>query len=224
MKRKIMRTFIALSVLLTVIAIDSSAQEKRIEISASGGYTFSNLIEVGTVLYGDGLRIINQVGPKSGFSWGFQGDYGITNRITVGALWNRQQSRLRLGFDFYDSLSFTGMPVDNYHGVITYHFANNDANFRPYVFGGFGATRYAPSTRDGVSFDDEVEFSTTWGGGLKLYPIAKLGFKLGVRWTPTHIRSDTSGIFCNSRFGCFLIDPSKYSNQAELGAGVLFRF
>ncbi|MBO0800987.1 MAG: outer membrane beta-barrel protein [Blastocatellia bacterium] len=220
----IKRTFIALCVLLSMTTIDSSAQEKKIEISASGGYTFSNLIDVGTVLYGDGLRIINQVGPKSGFSWGFQGDYEMIDRISVGALWNRQQSRFRLGFNFFDSLSFTGMSVDNYHGVITYHFANRDANFRPYVFGGFGATRYAPDTRDGISFDNALEFSTTWGGGLKFYPRPNLGFKLGVRWTPTHIRSSTSGIFCNSRFGCFLIDPSKYSNQAELGAGVLFRF
>jgi hypothetical protein len=54
------------------------------------------------------------------------------------------------------------------------------------------------------------------GGGVKFYPAEKVGFKLRLRWTPTHIRSDTSGIFCNSRYGCWLIGPSKYSNQVDL--------
>jgi opacity protein-like surface antigen len=221
---KHLRTLFALCLFLSLITGVTSAQEKRIEISASAGYTFSNTIPVGEVLYGDGLRIINEVGPKSGFSWGFQGDYALKDRISVGFLWQRQQSRLRLEFDSFESISFTDMSVDNYHGVITYHFANKDTNFRPYVFGGFGATRYAPSPIDDISFNDEVEFSTTWGGGVKFYPAEKVGFKLGLRWTPTHVRSDTSGIFCNSRFGCWLIGPSTYSNQVDLGAGILFRF
>jgi hypothetical protein len=219
-----LRTIIASYVLLAALAVCTPAQEKRIEISATGGYTFSNTVPADEILFGDGSRIINEVGPKSGFSWGFQGDYSITDRIAAGFLWNRQQSRLRFEFTFFDSLDFTDMAVDNYHGVITYHFADGDANFRPFVFGGFGATRYSPRTVGDVSFADEVEFSTTWGGGLKFYPVAKVGFKLGVRWTPTHIRSDPSGIWCNPRFGCWLIGPSIYANQAELGAGILFRF
>jgi opacity protein-like surface antigen len=219
-----LRRIIALCLILIALEVYTPAQEKRFELSATIGYTFSNTIPADEILFGDGSRIINEVGPKSGYSWGFQGDYSITNRIAVGALWNRQQSRLRFEFNFYDSIDFTDMTVDNYHGVITYHFADRDANFRPFVFGGFGATRYKPRTTGSIDFADEVEFSTTWGGGLKLYPASKVGFKLGVRWTPTHIRSDPSGIFCNPRFGCWLIGPSRYSNQVELGAGILFRF
>jgi opacity protein-like surface antigen len=220
----VVRAIIAVSLILTVLEVISSAQEKRIEISATGGYTFSNTFPADEILFGDGSRIINEVGPKSGYSWGFQGDYSITNRVAAGFIWNRQQSRLRFGFDFYDSIDFTAMTVDNYHGVVTYHFADRDASFRPFVFGGFGATRYAPRTIDTIEFADELEYSTTWGGGLKFYPASKVGFKLGIRWTPTHIRSDTSGIWCNSRYGCWLIGPSVYSNQLELGAGILFRF
>jgi hypothetical protein len=219
-----LRIIFALSVLLTFFEVYTPAQEKRIEISATAGYTFSNTIPSDEMLFGDGSRIINEVGPKSGYSWGFQGDYSITNRIAVGALWNRQQSRLRFEFPFYDSIDFTDMSVDNYHGVVTYHFANRDTNFRPFVFGGFGATRYNPRTIGDISFADEVEFSTTWGGGLKVYPASKVGFKLGVRWTPTHIRTDPSGIWCNPRFGCWIISTWVYSNQAEFSAGFLLRF
>jgi opacity protein-like surface antigen len=219
-----LRIIIALSLLLTVLEVYTSAQEKRIEISATAGYTFSNTIPADEMLFGDGSRIIDEVGPKSGYSWGFQGDYSITDRIAVGALWNRQQSRLRFEFPFYDSIDFTDMSVDNYHGVVTYHFADRDRNFRPFVFGGFGATHYKPRTTGDISFADELEFSTTWGGGLKFYPASKVGFKLGVRWTPTHIRTDPSGIWCNPRFGCWIISTWVYSNQVEFGAGVLLRF
>jgi opacity protein-like surface antigen len=219
-----LRTIIAFCVLLAALEDYTPAQEKRIEISATGGYIFSNTIPADDILFGDGSRIIDEVGPKSGYSWGFQGDYSITNRIAVGALWNRQQSRLRFEFPFYESIDFTDMPVDNYHGVITYHFANRDSNFRPFVFGGFGATRYSPRTIGDISFEDELEFSTTWGGGLKFYPASKVGFKFGVRWTPTHIRTDPSGIWCNPRFGCWIISTWVYSNQVEFGAGILFRF
>jgi opacity protein-like surface antigen len=219
-----LRIIIALSLLLTVLEVYTSAQEKRIEISATAGYTFSNTIPADEMLFGDGSRIIDEVGPKSGYSWGFQGDYSITDRIAVGALWNRQQSRLRLEFPFYDSIDFTDMSVDNYHGVVTYHFADRDRNFRPFVFGGFGATHYKPRTTGDISFADELEFSTTWGGGLKFYPASKVGFKLGVRWTPTHIRTDPSGIWCNPRFGCWVISTWVYSNQVELGVGILLRF
>jgi opacity protein-like surface antigen len=220
----LLRTIIALCVILAALEVYASAQEKRIEISATGGYTFSNTIPADEILFGDGSRIINEVGPKSGFSWGFQGDYSFHNKIAAGFLWNRQQSKLRFEFPFYDSLDFTDMTVDNYHGVITYHFANRDSNFLPFVFGGFGATRYKPGTTGSIDFADEVEFSTTWGGGLKFYPASKVGFKFGVRWTPTHIRSDPSGIWCNPRFGCWLIGPSIYANQVEFGAGILLRF
>jgi opacity protein-like surface antigen len=219
-----LRIIVVVSLLLTVLEVYTSAQEKRIEISATAGYTFSNTIPADEKLFGDGSRIIDEVGPKSGYSWGFQGDYSITNRIAVGALWNRQQSRLRFEFPFYDSVDFTDMTVDNYHGLVIYHFADRDTNFRPFVFGGLGATRYKPRTIGDISFADEVEFSTTWGGGLKFYPASKVGFKLGVRWTPTHIRTDPSGIWCNTRFGCWVISTRVYSNQVEFGAGILLRF
>jgi opacity protein-like surface antigen len=219
-----LRTIIALSLILTALEVYTSAQEKRIELSATGGFTFSNTIPADEILFGDGSRIINEVGPKSGYSWGFQGDYSITDRIAAGFLWNRQQSRLRFEFPFFDSLDFTDMTVDNYHGMVTYHFADRDSNFRPFVFGGFGATRYKPKTTGDIDFEDEVEFSTTWGGGLKFYPWSKVGFKLGVRWTPTHIRTDPSGIFCNPRFGCWVVSQTRYSNQVDLGTGILFRF
>jgi hypothetical protein len=61
------------------------------------------------------------------------------------------------------------MSVDNYHGLITCHFANKDSNFRPFVFGGFGATRYAPSPRDDISFNDE-ESSRLPGGRRQVLP------------------------------------------------------
>lgn len=223
------KSLLVLSLIMAVFNISAMAQEKRIDISAFVGYTFSSTIEVDQVLIGDG-RAINKVGPKSSLSWGLQGDYNITNRIGVGFLWDRQKSKFRAEIDFFGedrSTDFANMAVYNYHGVFTYHFADRGSNFRPFVFGGFGATNYSPSSFSGIdaiNFDSEVAFSATWGGGLKVFPRPSLGFKLMGRWTPTRVLSDPEGIWCNPRFDCFLVGESQRMHQLEFSGGVLFRF
>lgn len=220
------KNLLVLWLVMAVFNISAMAQEKRIDISASVGYTFSSTIEVDQVLVGDG-RAINKVGPKSGLSWGFQGDYNITERIGVGFIWNRQESKFRAEIDFFGedrSQDFANMAVYNYHGVFTYYFADRGSNFRPFLFGGVGATHYSPSSSGDIIFDSEVAISTTWGGGLKVFPRPSLGFKLMGRWTPTRISSDPGGVWCNPRFDCWLVGISQTTNQFEFSGGVLFRF
>lgn len=46
----------------------------------------------------------------------------------------------------------------------------------------------------GNVIDSSTRFSTTWGGGVKVYPGRNVGLKLTARWTPTYIKSDPGGI------------------------------
>jgi hypothetical protein len=62
------------------------------------------------------------------------------------------------------------MPVYNYHAIFTYNFGESDAQARPFVFGGLGATQYKPEDANGVPVDSESQFSSTWGAGVKVYP------------------------------------------------------
>ena len=94
---------------------------------------------------------------------------------------------------------------------------------------GFGATNYGTVDFTRVngqpgSTGSETQFSTTWGAGVKLYPSPKAGLKIGVRWTPTYIKSDAAGWWCDPYWGCYVVGDAQYSNQFEFSAGLTLRF
>jgi opacity protein-like surface antigen len=120
------------------------------------------------------------------------------------------------------------MSVNNYHGYAAYNFGESDAKVRPYLLGGLGATHYnavdftvGNTTRE---TEGNYQFSTTWGAGVKIYPTERVGLKLGARWTPTYIKSDTTGWWCDPYWGCFVTSDAQFSNQFAFTGGVTIRF
>jgi hypothetical protein len=59
---------------------------------------------------------------------------------------------------------------------------------------------------------------------VKLYPGRTVGIKLGARWTPTYIKSDSEGWWCDPYWGCYVVGNAQYSNQFEFGGGLTLRF
>jgi hypothetical protein len=45
-----------------------------------------------------------------------------------------------------------------------------------------------------------------------------------MQWTPTYIKSDAEGWWCDPWFGCYVVGSSQYSNQIEFTGGIAFRF
>jgi opacity protein-like surface antigen len=100
---------------------------------------------------------------------------------------------------------------------------------RPYIFGGLGATNFSSvdyKRVNGVTgtIAGETQFSTTWGAGVKAYPSPNFGIRFGAQWTPTYIKTDSAGWWCDPWWGCYVVGNAQYSNQFELGGGVMFRF
>ena len=118
------------------------------------------------------------------------------------------------------------MKVNNYHGIFTYNFGYEDSMTRPFIFGGLGATNWTPGDVEGLSIESATKFSTTWGGGVKVYPIQNVGVQVMGRWTPTYVKSDPGGLWCSPYWGwgCYVLSEPDYSNQLELSGGVTFRF
>jgi opacity protein-like surface antigen len=86
--------------------------------------------------------------------------------------------------------------------ALVYNFMDEHSHFRPYVLGGLGATNYGSVTftdATGVKRDigGQTKFSSTWGGGVKVYAAPNLGFRFGVRFTPAYIKSDSAGWWCD---------------------------
>jgi opacity protein-like surface antigen len=201
------------------------AQDYRLELSANVGYTTSEGfgVQEGTVLQG----ILDAFNPKSGFTWGAQLDVLPTPNFALGFLWSQQYSKLNGDIQNSDEdADFTDMLVHNYMGVFTYNFGDAESPFRPFIFGGLGATYYDPDAINGLHIDSATKFASTWGGGVKFFATPRLGLKTGIRWTPTYIKSDPEGIWCSPFWvgACWVVGDSDYSNQLEFNGGVVFRF
>ena len=70
----------------------------------------------------------------------------------------------------------------------------------------------------------ETQFSTTWGAGVKLFPAPNFGVRFGMQWTPTYIKSDPGGYWCDPYWGCYMVGDAQYSHQFQFNGGVTFRF
>ena len=63
----------------------------------------------------------------------------------------------------------------------------------------------------------------TFGAGLKIFA-KNVGLRLGAQWTPTYIKTDSAGWWCDPYWGCYVVGDARYSNQFQLNAGVTLRF
>ena len=158
---------------LLICATTAMAQDqKRFEAGLFFGGTTSEGIGVNPVNTGGG-RVVDALNPKSGFSWGFDVNYNLSENFSVGFLWDRQTSKLNGDFVGGGSQDFADLHLYNYHGVFTYNFSAPEAKIRPYAFGGLGTTVYGFAPIGDFHIDGSTRFSTTWGGGVKVFPMSR---------------------------------------------------
>jgi hypothetical protein len=203
------------------------AQDPRVEISGNAGWTFSDGVSSDTgILAGDG-NFYNRVDPKDSFSWNLTAGFFITEHWEIEFLYGQQESKLTFGGTA--TIEVGDFKIKNYHGVFAYNAGDAHSSARPYVFFGAGVTDYP-----GLSFTrlngqaaeigGNSKFSGTFGLGVKVYPGKKAGLRLQARWTPTYIKSDSEGYWCDPYWGCYVVGNAQYSNQFEFTGGLTLRF
>lgn len=96
------------------------AQDKKIELIPFVAYTLSEGIDFDAADIGTG-QIVNNLTPKSGFTYGFQVDLLANENFAVGFLFSDQLSKLEIGLQNGDKEDLTDMNVRNYHGIFTYN-------------------------------------------------------------------------------------------------------
>ena len=211
------RKTILMAGIVALAATTAQAQDPRVELSGTAGWTFSDGVNVGSI---DDSPIT--IGPKDAFSWGARIGFMVTPNVEIGGLFNLQSTDLEVeGFDLSATVS---QKVYNYHGYLAYNFGESDASVRPYVLGGLGATQYGGLDTAVGTTSGETQFSTTWAAGLKIFPGRSFGIRLEGRWTPTYIKSDPEGYWCDPYWGCYTVAEAEYSNQFELSGGITLRF
>jgi len=202
------------------------AQEHKGEVGVDLGWTFSDGVNGQAVPALDG-HIYDRVDPKDSFKWGLHGGAYIGPNAEVGFMFSQQLSTLQLGGTTTRDVG--DMTISNYHGYFGYNFFDPDVKLRPYIFGGLGATTfgevsYTRFNNVAGTIGSETQFSTTWGAGVKMFASPNIGIKVGAQWTPTYIKSDSAGWWCDPYWGCYVVGDAKYANQFDFTGGVTFRF
>ena len=210
------RKTILTAMLVALAAATVSAQDPRVELSGTLGWTFSDGVNVGSI---DDSPI--QVGPKDAFSWGARLGFNLSPNAEIGFLFASQATDLEASGIVNLSVPQT---VYNYHGYFAYNFGDTDAAARPYILGGLGATQYGSLDTPLGEVGGETQFSSTWAVGLKMFPSPKFGLRLEARWTPTYIKTDPEGYWCDPYWGCYTVGDAEFSNQYELSGGIIIRF
>lgn len=201
------------------------AAQPRVEVSVFGGWTLSDGVSGDAIVAGDG-NIYDRADPDDSGSFGFSVGVLLGENMEAGFLYGLQPTTLVLGGTADRDLG--DLNVTTYHGYFAYNFGPADSRIRPFLFGGLGATSFGDVEVTAAGQDrtigGETQFSTTWGGGVKVFPSEHVGIRVAGRWTPTYIKTDSFGWWCDPYWGCWLVGDAQYANQFELSGGVTFRF
>jgi hypothetical protein len=214
-----LRKALVVTALFALLASPAFAQA-RVEASGFLGWTFSDGVSfTGTPINGS---IYTRADPKDAMSYGFTFGGYVNEQFEVEFLWSRQASTLEVTGS---GPTLSGdMNVDNYHGNFVYNMGDRDTVLRPFVFVGLGATNFGDAKFPTKTVPGMTKFSWALGGGIKAFPTPHVGFKGMIRWTPTYIKTDGYGWWCDPFWGCAPIGDAQYSNQFEFTAGLVARF
>jgi hypothetical protein len=206
-------------------ATSAFAQSHKFEISAFGGWIFSDGVSGQTIIAGNG-KAYNRVDPKDSGSFGISFGAHVSHNTEIGFMYGNQFSNLVLGGP--NTLDLGGMNVMTYHGYGAVNFGHEDSKLRPFVFGGIGASHFGSLTTNATGatrhLSGETQFSTRFGGGLKYFAAPNVGLRVAVTWVPAYIKSDAAGWWCDPFYGgCYIVGSPQYANQFEFSGGVTFR-
>jgi opacity protein-like surface antigen len=198
----------------------------KIEVSGLIGWTFSDGVKGTATRTPDG-NTYDAVDLKDSMNSGLMFGVMASDNLEVGFMFNQQMSALRLGGTKFRELG--DLAINSYHGYAAINLGDPESKIRPYLLGGIGATNfgsvnYTNAAGAAASTSSATRFSTTWGVGVKFYPSTRLGFRVGMRWTPTYIKSDPGGWWCDPYWGCYTVGKAQYANQFDFSGGVTIRF
>jgi opacity protein-like surface antigen len=202
------------------------AQTPKVEFTGIIGWTLADGVSGDPYEALDG-NVYDRVDPQDSMNFGFSLGFFLTPSAEVGFLWRRQATQLDIAGTSVATLG--DMNIDGYHGYGAYYFGDPENKVHPYIMGGLGATHYGSvsyTKGDGSAgkTGTGTQFSTTWGAGVKVNASPNVGVKFGIQWTPTYIKSDAVGWWCDPWWGCYVVGNAQYSNQFDFNAGISFRF
>lgn len=219
------KAFVTAGLFVLIAGIAPAYAQGKVEVSGFVGFSLNDGVDSDPILAGNG-QIYDTVEPKDSAIYGFTVGFLVGEGAEVGFRWAQAPTTLQVKGTTTTELG--DMSINSYHGYFAYNFGESDAPMRPFVLIGMGATNFGSVTvNNGLrSFttNGETQFSTTWAAGVKIFPSPHVGVRLAAEWTPTYIKTDSTGWWCDPYWGCYLVGNAQYSSQFQFNGGVTLRF
>jgi opacity protein-like surface antigen len=214
------------AMIVAASAAAAQAQTPKVEITGIVGWTLADGVTGDPFKAGNG-QTYDKVEPQDSVNFGLSLGFFVSPKAEVGFLWRRQATKLDVSGTATTTVG--DWNIDGYHGYVAYYLGDPEAKARLYLMGGLGATHYGNvsyTSANGASAKTSggTQFSTIWGAGVKVNASPNVGMKLGIQWSPTYIKSDPAGWWCDPFWGCYVVGDAQYSNQFEFVGGLAFRF
>jgi hypothetical protein len=219
------RVVVTAALFIVIVGVAPAFAQGTVEVSGFVGFSLNDGVDSDPVLAGDG-NIYDTIEPKDAAMYGFTVGFLVGEGAEVGFRWAQAPTTLQATGT--NDREIGDMSLNSYHGYFAFNFGETDSKARPFVLIGFGATNFgtidATVAGGNRSIAGETQFSTTWAAGVKVFPNPHVGLRLAMEWTPTYIKTDAEGWWCDPYWGCYLVGDAQYSNQLQFNGGVTVRF
>ncbi len=220
------RALVAAALFVFVAGAAPAFAQGRVEVSGFVGFSLNDGVDSESAIIAGNGNIYDNIEPKDSAVYGFTVGYLVGEGAEVGFRWAHAPTTLQLTGT--NTLELGDMSMNSYHGYFAYNFGDTDATTRPFVLIGLGATSFGEvNINTGLrnfTTNGETQFSTTWAAGVKVFPSQHVGVRLAAEWTPTYIKTDSAGWWCDPYWGCYLVGNAQYSSQFQFNGGVTLRF
>jgi hypothetical protein len=198
----------ALTIAACVLGHAAVASAQRVEVAPFGGYRFGGgFFELVT-----GQPVDLDGAPSLGVAL----DVPLPNGFQVEGLFTHQHAHVFVPAPGIRPAASVPISVDHWQAGALQEFRGG--RLRPFLTGTLGLTRFAAAD------DSEIRFTAGAGGGLKVFPTRHVGLRLDGRVFATFVDADARVGACTTTGRCLLFFHADVLWQADVTAGVVFRF
>jgi hypothetical protein len=196
----------AVLVVASLAVCPSTARAQGVEITPLAGYRFGNHFYE--------LVTARPVDLDGAVAFGVVVDVPLSDGLQFESFITHQQA------DVFAAAAPTGRPVGLRVAVDHFQAGGlqelDGGRLRPFLTGMIGLTRYAAEA------DNEIRFSVSVGGGVKVLPTPRVGLRLESRVFATFVDANGTAVACGPG-GCLLALRLNVAWQIEFTAGVVVR-
>lgn len=188
-----------------------STTNQTLELTPIFGYTFGGRFDYEEGEEEETIKI------SDASSYGFRLGYNLNDESQIEFMYSRQETEIT-GGDLFPKDALFDLNVNYYHigGTLLWNRGNG---LEPYFTGTMGLTHFDP---EGSGVDSEARFSMGFGGGVRVFPLERLGLYTGARGLVTFVNSEIEA-YSNSE-GTYVKIEADAVWQFQVYAGLIFAF